>query len=68
MAELSACWLCPKFMLFTILVIVLVLALIGGLPNSGFGYNGAGNYGWAPSSLFGLLVIVLVILLLTGRL
>jgi len=45
-----------------LLLIVLVLFLVGGLPR--WGYH---SYGYAPSGLVGVLLIVLVILLLTGR-
>jgi hypothetical protein len=46
-----------------LLVIVLILLLVGALPN--FGYH---SYGYAPSGLVGVLLIILLILLLTGRL
>jgi len=46
-----------------IFLIVLVLFLVGGLPN--WGYH---NYGFAPSGIFGVVLLVVVILLLTGRL
>ena len=46
-----------------ILLIILFLFLIGGLPN--WGYH---SYGYAPSGLVGVVVIVLVVMLLTGRL
>ena len=45
-----------------LLIIVLVL-LFGGLPR--WGYH---SYGYGPSGLAGVLGIVLVVLLLTGRL
>jgi hypothetical protein len=50
-------------MLGTILLIVLVLMLLGALPT----WNHSRNWGYAPSGVFGLLVVVLLILLLTGR-
>ena len=50
-------------MLGTVLIILLILFLIGGLPN--FGYH---RYGYYPSGLGGLLLLIVVILLLTGRL
>ena len=50
-------------MLGTILLVVLVLMLIGALPT----WNHSRNWGYAPSGVFGLLVVVLLILLLTGR-
>lgn len=46
-----------------LLLIVLILFLVGGLPNFGFH-----SYGYAPSGLAGVLVIVLLVMLLTGRL
>jgi len=46
-----------------LLLIVLILFLIGGLPNFGFH-----SYGYAPSGLAGVLVVVLLVMLLTGRL
>ena len=50
-------------MLGTVLIVLLILFLVGGLPN--FGYH---NYGYYPSGLVGVLLIVLLVLLLTGRL
>jgi len=47
----------------TILLIVLVLLLIGALPT----WNHSREWGYFPSGLFGIVVIVLLILLLTGR-
>jgi Protein of unknown function (DUF3309) len=44
-------------------LIILVLFLVGGLPR--WGYH---SYGCAPSGLTGVVLIVLVIMLLTGRL
>ena len=46
-----------------LLLVILLLLLFGGLPH--FGYH---SYGYAPSGLSGVLVIVLLVLLLTGRL
>ena len=47
----------------TILLIVLVLLLIGALPTWGY----SGGWGYYPSGIAGLLVVVLVIMLLMGR-
>jgi hypothetical protein len=47
----------------TILLIVLVLLLLGALPS----WPHSRSWGWYPSSGLGLVVIVLLILLLTGR-
>ncbi len=46
-----------------ILLIVLVLLLVGGLPNWGFH-----KLGFAPSGIAGVVLLVVVIMLLTGRL
>ena len=46
-----------------LLLIVLILLLFGGLPR--WGYH---SYGYAPSSLGAVLLIILLVLLLTGRL
>lgn len=48
----------------TILLIVLVLMLLGAIPS----WPHSRNWGYGPSGLFGLILIVVVILLLTGRL
>lgn len=47
----------------TLLVIVLVLLLIGGVP-----YTGWHDRGWYPSGGIGLVLLILVILILAGRL
>jgi Protein of unknown function (DUF3309) len=46
-----------------VLLILVILLLVGGLPN--WGYH---QFGWGPSGLGGILLIVLIVLLLTGRL
>jgi hypothetical protein len=46
-----------------ILLVVVILLLVGGLPN--WGYH---QFGWGPSGIGGILLIILVVLLLTGRL
>lgn len=50
-------------MLLTVLIILLVVALVGGLPT--WQWHSAG---WGPSGVIGVVLIVLVILALTGRL
>jgi hypothetical protein len=47
----------------TILLIVLVLFLVGALPT----WNHSRSWGYAPSGVLGLLVVVLLIMLLTGN-
>ncbi len=48
----------------TILLIILVLLLIGALP----AWPYSGSWGYYPSGGLGLLLIVLLILVVTGRL
>ena len=48
----------------TVLLVVLVLLLIGALPVHGY----SAGWGYGPSGIVGVLVVVLLILLLTGRL
>ena len=46
-----------------LLLIVLLVLVLGGLPT--WGYHG---YGYAPSGLLGVVLVVVLILMLTGRL
>ena len=46
-----------------LLLIVLLLLVFGGLPT--WGYH---SYGYAPSGIGGIILIIVIILLLTGRL
>ena len=48
----------------TILLIILILVLVGALPT----WNHSRNWGYGPVGITGILVIVLIVLLLTGRL
>ena len=48
----------------TILLVILILLLLGALPLWPY----SGSWGYYPSGGLGLLVLILVILLLTGRL
>ena len=47
----------------TILIIILILINVGGLPT----WPHSADWGYGPSGLLGLIVIVLVVLLLMGR-
>ena len=49
--------------LYTILIIVLVLMLIGIIPT----WPHSKNWGYGPSGGLGLIIIILIVLLLTGR-
>ena len=46
----------------TVLLVVLVLALLGVIPS----WPHSRGWGYAPSGVVGLLVIVLVVMLVTG--
>ena len=46
-----------------LLLVVLLLILFGGLPK--WGYH---SYGYMPSGLSGVLLIVILVMLFTGRL
>jgi hypothetical protein len=48
----------------TILLVILILLLVGALPT----WPHSANWGYGPSGGLGLVLLVLVILLLTGRL
>ena len=47
---------------WTIIIVILALLLIGALPTWGY----SRGWGYVPSGLLGLILIILVILLLTG--
>jgi hypothetical protein len=51
-------------MLSTILLIILILILVGALPT----WPHSRSWGYGPSGIVTVLVIVLLVLLLTGRL
>ncbi|MFT5591132.1 MAG: hypothetical protein ACI9ZF_003328 [Bradyrhizobium sp.] len=48
----------------TILLIILILVLIGAFPS----WPHSRSWGYGPSGLTGLIVVILIIMLLTGRL
>lgn len=48
----------------TILLIVLILALIGVLPT----WPHSSSWGYGPSGIVGLIVVVIIILLVMGKL
>jgi hypothetical protein len=48
----------------TVILIVLVLALLGAFPS----WPHSRSWGYAPSGVLGVVVIVLLVLVLTGRL
>lgn len=50
-------------MLSTILVVLLLLFLVGALPNWGH----SANWGYGPSGGLGLILLIVVVLAVTGR-
>ncbi|HYG46001.1 MAG TPA: DUF3309 domain-containing protein [Bordetella sp.] len=48
----------------TILLIILILLLIGAFPS----WPHSRGWGYYPSGLLGIVVIILIVMLLTGRL
>lgn len=50
-------------MLYTILIILLILLLIGALPRWGH----SANWGYGPSGILGTILVVLLILVLLGQ-
>ena len=50
-------------MLGTILIVLLVLALLGAFPT----WDHSRNWGYFPSGGFGLVLLIVVVLLLSGR-
>jgi len=51
-------------MLGTILIVILVLMLLGVLPT----WSHSRSWGYGPSSTIGLILVILIVLVLTGRL
>jgi hypothetical protein len=47
----------------TILVIILILVLVGAIPNWGY----SRGWGYGPSGIVGVILVVVLILLLLGR-
>jgi hypothetical protein len=50
-------------MIGTVLVILLILLLIGAFPRWGY----SSGWGYGPSGLFSILLIIVIVLALTGR-
>jgi hypothetical protein len=48
----------------TIIIVILVLALLGVIPT----WSHSRSWGYGPSGLIGLALVVLLVLFLTGRL
>jgi hypothetical protein len=52
-----------RTMLGTVLIILLILMLIGAVPRWGY----SSGWGYGPSGIVGILLIVVLVLALTGR-
>lgn len=50
-------------MLTTILLVILILLLVGAVPR----WNYSRNWGYGPSGLLGIVLLVLIVLMLTNR-
>ncbi len=50
-------------MLYTILLVLLILLLIGALPSWPY----SAGWGYGPSGILGVILIIILILMLTGR-
>ena len=50
-------------MLSTILIVILVLFLVGALPN----WSHSSSWGYGPSGGLGLILIIILVLMLMGR-
>ena len=50
-------------MLSTILIVVLILLLIGAIPNWGY----SRSWGYFPSGILGVVLVIVIILVLMGR-
>ena len=50
--------------MYTLLIVLLVLLLVGALPRWGY----STGWGYGPSGVLGALLIILLVLVLTGRL
>lgn len=49
--------------MLTVLIILLILMLIGAIPRWGY----SSGWGYGPSGIVGILLIVVLVLALTGR-
>lgn len=50
-------------MLGTVLLVILILMLLGAVPR----WNHSRNWGYGPSGGLGLVVLILIILMVSGR-
>ena len=54
----------------TIVIVILIILLVAGLPTWGYsrGWRGGRGYGYAPSGVLGVILLIVIILYLMGRL
>jgi hypothetical protein len=52
--------------MYLILIVILVILVIGGLPH--WPYAQGYSYGYYPSGLLGIVLVILLVLFLMGRL
>jgi hypothetical protein len=52
-----------QYMLGTILIVILILALVGALPR----WNHSREWGYAPTGGLGLVLLIVLVLLVLGR-
>ena len=50
--------------MYTVLIVILVLLLIGALPTWGY----SSGWGYFPSGGLGLILLILIVLMVSGRL
>jgi len=53
----------------TIVIVILIILLVGGLPSWGYNrrWRGGRGIGYAPSGLLGIILLIVIILLLLKR-
>jgi hypothetical protein len=62
-SRMGAIWSAGEMMLWTIIIVILILMLLGTVPTWGHSQN----WGYGPSGGIGIVLVILVILMLTGR-
>lgn len=50
-----------------LILIVLLVIMLCGIPGIPIGYNRAGVYGYQPSGVLGVILLILLLLFLFGR-
>ena len=54
----------------TIIIVILIILLVAGLPTWGYSrsWRGGQGYGYVPSGILGVILLIVIILYLMGRL